>query len=205
MHAVVVVTQPFWPPNQMLVSGRGAGYPVGDAARAERRRTAVSIYDDNQCEGESESEIPAAVAHISPSTSRVPMEGDRVRPQPQQRPGSERTRLGVYHDVLRRLRGAATPEALAPDFADRLWTHFHRFSVRCDYSRATSSSTSGSWNFCWSRIPFSSFFRGCGRYALDVNAERAEDVLVHMQLLDRAKHSENQPAFSVRVVQVRSD
>jgi hypothetical protein len=40
---------------------------------------------------------------------------------------------------------------------------------------------------------------------LDVNAERAEDVLVHMQLLDRAKHSENQPAFSVRVVQVRSD
>ncbi|KAG2614304.1 serine/threonine-protein kinase STY46-like isoform X4 [Panicum virgatum] len=97
------------------------------------------------------------------------MEGGRVHPQPQQRPGSERTRLGVYHDVLRRLRGAAAPEALAPDFADSLWAHFHRFSVR---------------------------------YALDVNAERAEDVLVHMQLLDRAKHSDNQPAFSVRVVQV---
>ncbi|KAF8686852.1 hypothetical protein HU200_043354 [Digitaria exilis] len=97
------------------------------------------------------------------------MEGCRVHPQAQQRPGSERiTRLGVYHDVLRRLRDAAAPEALAPDFADRLWAHFHRFSVR---------------------------------YALDVNAERAEDVLVHMQLLDRAKHSENQPAFSVRVVQ----
>ena len=40
---------------------------------------------------------------------------------------------------------------------------------------------------------------------MDVNAERAEDVLVHMQLLDRAKHSDNQPAFSVRVVQVPSD
>ncbi|CAN6162672.1 unnamed protein product [Urochloa humidicola] len=99
------------------------------------------------------------------------MEGGRVHPQPQQRPGpgSERTRLGVYHDVLRRLRDAGAPEALAPDFADRLWAHFHRFSVR---------------------------------YALDVNAERAEDVLVHMQLLDRAKHAQNQPAVSVRVVQV---
>ncbi|RCV23247.1 hypothetical protein SETIT_4G283800v2 [Setaria italica] len=97
------------------------------------------------------------------------MEGGRVHAQPQLRPGSERTRLGVYHDVLRRLRDAGATEALAPDFADRLWAHFHRFSVR---------------------------------YALDVNAERAEDVLVHMQLLDRAKRSENQPAFSLRVVQV---
>ncbi|CAN6181574.1 unnamed protein product [Urochloa humidicola] len=99
------------------------------------------------------------------------MDGGRVHPQPQQRPGpgSGRTRLGVYHDVLRRLRDAGAPEALAPDFADRLWAHFHRFSVR---------------------------------YALDVNAERAEDVLVHMQLLDRAKNAQNQPAFSVRVVQV---
>ncbi|PUZ59039.1 hypothetical protein GQ55_4G009800 [Panicum hallii var. hallii] len=51
-------------------------------------------------------------------------------------------------------------------------------------------------------VPNTLLIRGCGRYALDVNAERAEDVLVHMQLLDRAKHSENQPAFSVRVVQV---
>ncbi|CAL5040804.1 unnamed protein product [Urochloa decumbens] len=46
------------------------------------------------------------------------------------------------------------------------------------------------------------FHRFGVRYALDVNAERAEDVLVHMELLDRAKHAENQPAFSVRVVQV---
>ncbi|OEL29133.1 Serine/threonine-protein kinase STY17 [Dichanthelium oligosanthes] len=67
------------------------------------------------------------------------MEGHRVhpqpQPQPQQRPESERTKLGVYHDVLRRLRDAAAPEALAPDFADRLWVHFHRFSVRCKLRR----------------------------------------------------------------------
>jgi len=104
------------------------------------------------------------------------MEGGqhRVHPQPppQRVVAGEHTRLGVYHDVLRRLRDAGAAEACAPGFADRLWAHFHRFSVR---------------------------------YALEVNAERAEDVLVHMQLLDRAKSSEteNRPAFSVRVVQVR--
>jgi hypothetical protein len=107
------------------------------------------------------------------------MEGGQHRVHPQPPPpkrvleGAEITRLGVYHDVLRRLRDAGAAEACAPGFADRLWAHFHRFSVR---------------------------------YALDVNAERAEDVLVHMQLLDRAKSSEtteNRPAFSVRVVQVR--
>ncbi|XP_062234050.1 serine/threonine-protein kinase STY8-like isoform X2 [Phragmites australis] len=96
------------------------------------------------------------------------MEGVRVHPQPQtqRRPDREGTRLGVYHDVLRRLRDAGAPEALAPDFADKLWAHFHRFNIR---------------------------------YAMDVNVERAEDVLVHMQLLEKAK---DRPAFSVRVVQV---
>ncbi|TVU07561.1 hypothetical protein EJB05_40922, partial [Eragrostis curvula] len=87
----------------------------------------------------------------------------------QPRAGSERTRLGVYHDVLRRLRDAGATEALAPDFADKLWAHFHRFNFR---------------------------------YAMDVNVDRAEDVLTHMHLLDQATHPENQPAFSVRVVQV---
>jgi hypothetical protein len=43
------------------------------------------------------------------------------------------------------------------------------------------------------------------RYAIDVNVERAEDVLTHMRLLDKATRPENQPAFSVRVVQVRCD
>lgn len=37
---------------------------------------------------------------------------------------------------------------------------------------------------------------------MDVNVERAEDVLMHMKLLEKAIHPENQPAFSVRIVQV---
>ncbi|XP_066355300.1 serine/threonine-protein kinase STY46-like isoform X1 [Miscanthus floridulus] len=44
----------------------------------------------------------------------------------------------------------------------------------------------------------------CGRYALDVNAERADDVVTHQRLLEEARDSERRPALSVRVVQVRN-
>lgn len=40
------------------------------------------------------------------------------------------------------------------------------------------------------------------RYALDVNAERAEDVLMHKRLLKLAEDPANRPAFDVRLVQV---
>ncbi|VAI42635.1 unnamed protein product [Triticum turgidum subsp. durum] len=40
------------------------------------------------------------------------------------------------------------------------------------------------------------------RYALDVNAERAEDVVTHQRLLEEARDPARRPALSVRVVQV---
>ncbi|KAL6226960.1 hypothetical protein ACLB2K_000919 [Fragaria x ananassa] len=46
------------------------------------------------------------------------------------------------------------------------------------------------------------FNRLPARYALDVNVERAEDVLTHKRLLQLAKDPANQPAFEVRTVQV---
>ncbi|XP_015160760.1 serine/threonine-protein kinase STY17-like isoform X4 [Solanum tuberosum] len=46
------------------------------------------------------------------------------------------------------------------------------------------------------------FNRLPARYALDVNVERAEDVLMHRRLLQLAKDPENRPAFDVRLVQV---
>lgn len=42
------------------------------------------------------------------------------------------------------------------------------------------------------------------RYALDVNVERAEDVLTHKRLLQLAKDPANRPAFEVRIVQVNT-
>lgn len=42
------------------------------------------------------------------------------------------------------------------------------------------------------------------RYALDVNAERADDVVTHQRLLQEARDPERRPALSVRVVQVRN-
>lgn len=46
------------------------------------------------------------------------------------------------------------------------------------------------------------FDRLPARYALDVNVERAEDVLTHKRLLELAEDPANRPAFDVRLVQV---
>lgn len=40
------------------------------------------------------------------------------------------------------------------------------------------------------------------RYALDVNVERAEDVLMHKRLLSKARDPAARPAIQVRLVQV---
>ncbi|XP_042506766.1 serine/threonine-protein kinase STY46-like [Macadamia integrifolia] len=49
---------------------------------------------------------------------------------------------------------------------------------------------------------WSHFNRLPTRYALDVNAERAEDVLTHKRLLQLAHDPDNRPALDVRLVQV---
>uniref|UniRef100_A0A1D1Z628 non-specific serine/threonine protein kinase n=1 Tax=Anthurium amnicola TaxID=1678845 RepID=A0A1D1Z628_9ARAE len=51
---------------------------------------------------------------------------------------------------------------------------------------------------------WSHFNRLPARYALDVNVERAEDVLMHKRLLQMAVDPANRPAFDVRIVQVPS-
>ncbi|KAJ9703837.1 hypothetical protein PVL29_005208 [Vitis rotundifolia] len=48
------------------------------------------------------------------------------------------------------------------------------------------------------------FNRLPARYALDVNVERAEDVLTHQRLLHLAEDPANRPVFEVRLVQVHS-
>nr|CAD1822043.1 unnamed protein product [Ananas comosus var. bracteatus] len=40
------------------------------------------------------------------------------------------------------------------------------------------------------------------KYAMDVNVERVEDVLMHKRLLEEVRDPSNRPAFSVQVVQV---
>ncbi|KAF7074045.1 hypothetical protein CFC21_078956 [Triticum aestivum] len=49
---------------------------------------------------------------------------------------------------------------------------------------------------------WSHFNRLPARYAMDVNVERAEDVLTHKRLLELAKDPAQRPAFAVRAVQV---
>ncbi|KHN33825.1 Putative serine/threonine-protein kinase [Glycine soja] len=82
----------------------------------------------------------------------------------------QRQKVGVYNEVLCRLRELNVPEAMVPGFEDELWAHFYR-------------------------LP--------SRYALDMNVERAQDVLMHKRLLDiaRAPTTAFGPAVEVRLVQ----
>ncbi|CDP14531.1 unnamed protein product [Coffea canephora] len=64
-------------------------------------------------------------------------------------------------------------------------------------SRHPEALTPGFDHQLWSH-----FNRLPARYALDVNVERAEDVLTHKRLLHLAHDPVNRPAFEVRLVQV---
>ncbi|KAH9655008.1 serine/threonine-protein kinase STY46 [Citrus sinensis] len=90
-------------------------------------------------------------------------------PPPQHQSRQHRQKLGVYNEVLGRLKESNNDEAIQPRFDDELWTHFNRLPTR---------------------------------YALDVNVERAEDVLMHKRLLHLAHDPRNRPAIEVRLVQV---
>ncbi|KAB2602637.1 serine/threonine-protein kinase [Pyrus ussuriensis x Pyrus communis] len=79
-----------------------------------------------------------------------------------------RQKVGVYNEVLRRLKDSKNDEAICPGFDDELWAHFNRLPTR---------------------------------YALDVNVERAEDVLMHKRLLHLAHDPAHRPAIEVRLVQ----
>ncbi|KAL2347481.1 hypothetical protein Fmac_001481 [Flemingia macrophylla] len=81
-----------------------------------------------------------------------------------------RQKVGVYNEVLCRLKELNATEAVVPGFEDDLWAHFYRLPTR---------------------------------YALDMNVERAQDILMHKRLLDMARTATG-PAVEVRLVQIRS-
>ncbi|XP_023525865.1 serine/threonine-protein kinase STY8-like isoform X3 [Cucurbita pepo subsp. pepo] len=83
----------------------------------------------------------------------------------------QKQKVGVYVEVLRRLRLSHEAETSFPGFEDELWAHFHRLPTR---------------------------------YAMDVNVERAQDVLMHKDLLFMAHAPATRPAIDVRLVQVHS-
>ncbi|KAF3551079.1 hypothetical protein DY000_02009054 [Brassica cretica] len=89
----------------------------------------------------------------------------------------ERMKMEVFDEVISRLRQSDTIDADLPGFVDDLWAHFNRLPARVRL------------------IVF--------RYALDVNVERAEDVLMHQRLLHSALDPNNRPVIQVRLVQVQ--
>ncbi|MBA0861662.1 hypothetical protein Goshw_030153, partial [Gossypium schwendimanii] len=74
---------------------------------------------------------------------------------------------------------------------------FHLVLNRIRHSNYAEANLPGFDNHLWlhfNRLP--------ARYALDVNVERAEDVLTHKRLLHLAEDPANRPVFEVRMVQV---
>ncbi|KAG6502886.1 hypothetical protein ZIOFF_035175 [Zingiber officinale] len=126
------------------------------------------------------------------------VDSSHARPRRQQHQ-QQRHKLDVYNEVLRRLREASRPDLQFPSFEDELWNHFNRLPARFlliavaavnadTYLEIVSLSTDG---------PLI--------YALDVNVDRAEDVLTHKRLLELAEEPANRPVFAVRLVQVSPD
>ncbi|KAG6486505.1 hypothetical protein ZIOFF_055081 [Zingiber officinale] len=90
------------------------------------------------------------------------------------------SKLEVYNEILRRLREDGLAEAQSSSFKDALWSHFNRLPARLAFP--------GKLLFLI--------------YALDINLERAEDVLAHKKLLELAQGPAETLAFAIRVVQV---
>ncbi|KAL0351701.1 UNVERIFIED_CONTAM: Serine/threonine-protein kinase STY46 [Sesamum calycinum] len=102
-------------------------------------------------------------------------------------------------------------EAAEPGFEDELWAHFTMLPLREEMLL---------YEFYHFMYPYLMNFRtprmhdsvktigtsliicSCS-YALDVNTERAEDVLTHKKLLNMARDPLTRPAVDVRLVQVR--
>lgn len=112
----------------------------------------------------------------------------------------QRQKVEVYEEVLCRLKETNEQETRQPGFEDELWTHFYRLPKR--YSNLALHDFF--FPFCfsakWEKIKI--HFPWLSRYALDVNVERAEDVLMHKRLLDMAHDPATRPAIEVRLVQV---
>ncbi|KAL9354196.1 hypothetical protein Peur_052166 [Populus x canadensis] len=114
-------------------------------------------------------------------------------------------KLEVYNEILRRLKESNHEEANLPGFDDQLWTHFNRLPTRyvrvCVSFRTCTCIYTIHVYVCDLVLPLR-YGNENFEYALDMNVERAEDVLTHKRLLRLAHDPANRPAIEIRLVQV---
>ncbi|KAL9317035.1 hypothetical protein ACSQ67_013552 [Phaseolus vulgaris] len=119
----------------------------------------------------------------------------------------QRHKVEVYNEIIRRLKDSGHQEAMQPGFNDQLWAHFNRLPTRSSPCILLSLLSSPNTRFkllCLREVLAVDSF--CLKrelaYALDVNVERAADVLMHKRLLQLAHDPANRPSIEVRLVQV---
>ncbi|RYR36946.1 hypothetical protein Ahy_A09g041888 isoform A [Arachis hypogaea] len=152
----------------------------------------VAMHDNDTCATATATDT-GLNHHVPPAPSTASTSSSPAHTRQQ------RQRLEVYNEVLRRLKDSGVSEAMQPGFDDQLWNHFNRLPARFSILSLSLSQR----RHVYSCLRFDEEMRGVKcRYALDVNVERAADVLMHKRLLHLAHDPVNRPAIEVRLVQV---
>ncbi|KAL0351597.1 UNVERIFIED_CONTAM: Serine/threonine-protein kinase STY46 [Sesamum calycinum] len=106
----------------------------------------------------------------------------------------------IRNDVYNRLIENRNEEAISnPDFRELLEAHFNRLPPRILLYYTGLKRYEAETFWCCGLMDFGVlvFFS----YGLDINMDRAEDVLLHQKLLTRAKDPDNRPVFHIRFME----
>jgi hypothetical protein len=152
---------------------------------------------DDDTEGVGESTCPPAAADRGTSSSAGGGGG-----------GGSHGYTDIAKEVFDRLLEKGNPEVVAdpPAFLELLYRHFERLPLRSAPSVDDSlahppDSFSFASNHLLIRLPLYLCICVCS-YAIDVNVEKAEDVLLHRTILNECADPEKRPIFHVRFLHV---
>ncbi|KAK4390955.1 Serine/threonine-protein kinase STY46 [Sesamum angolense] len=106
----------------------------------------------------------------------------------------------IRNDVYNRLIENRNEEAISnPDFRELLEAHFNRLPPRILLYYTGLKRYEAETFWCCSLMDFGVLV--LFSYGLDINMDRAEDVLLHQKLLTRAKDPDNRPVFHIRFME----
>jgi hypothetical protein len=103
-------------------------------------------------------------------------------------------------EIFDRLMAKGIQEVVSdpPAFRQQLDRHFERMPARS----ASSPSLSVRYALVFVLSPASAWLTCGGSYSIDLDVEKAEDVLLHRRILDECADPDKRPVFHVRFLRV---